>query len=571
MLHKKSSLARAMLACLLVVALPKIAPAQDGAGTLDPALQEAVRAAMAVGSDPLPAGLEMTPEFIATLVQEQGEDGREEFELSLLDAIELAVRHNLTVQVSRYNQDTSFEGINSARAPFDPVITFTVPQTFRRSTTPASTQTEGADIVTNETFSGGFTFRETLEWGTFWQVNWGGNRNVTNNEFSFNNPTLTSNLSFTVTQPLLNGRGSVNRTGILVAQNNYEGSQEQFRAQLEQILLQTYQNYWGLLLQIETLRVREDALELAQSQLSRNRIQVEIGTLAPIETVQSERQVENARLALIQQQNAVADQEDALKQILNLEAVRPDALELRLVPTSELEYSTAPIDLEAAIATAIDRDPQLRQIRLGLDSDRLNLKQARNAQLPQLNLSAGLNLNGRAGDRLLRAPDGSILEIQQSGFSQALAQIMSGDFNTWNVGVTVQMPIRNYSADANYARASINERQRIVTLEQRRQQVVFDVRRTARSIESGVRQVETAQIATGLSERQLQAEQRKFEVGTSTNFQVLQFQDQLRNARLSEINAIFTFLNSRAQFELAKGTMLEFFGVSLSEAGTGRR
>ena len=588
MLHKKSSLARALLACLLVVALPQIAPAQTSTGpvesettaatpdesaqrALDPVLQEAMRAAMAVGSDPLPAGLEMTPEFIATLVQDQAEDDRDEFELSLLDAVELAVRHNLTVQVSRYNQDISYEGIDSNRAAFDPVISFTVPQRFSRSTTPASTQTEGADIVTSENFSGGFTYRETIEWGTNWQVNWGGTRNVTNNEFSFNNPTLTSNLSFTVTQPLLRGFGSVNRTGILVAQNSYEGSKEAFRGQLEQILLQTYQAYWGLVLQIETLQVREDALELAQNQLNRNRIQVEIGTLAPIETVQSERQVENAVLALIQQQNAVANQEDQLKQILNLEAVRPDALELRLVPTTELGYSTAPIDEEAAIATALQRDPQLLQTRLNLESDLLNLKQARNAQLPTVNLSAGMTLNGRAGDRLIRAPDGSISEIQQAGFSQALAQILSGDFNTWNVGVTVQLPIHNYAADANHARASISERQRRVSLEQRRQQVVFDVRRTARGIESGVRQVETAQIATGLSERQLQAEQRKFEVGTSTNFQVLQFQDQLSQARLSEIQAIANFLFARADFELTKGTILEFFGVSVSEAGTGRR
>jgi outer membrane protein TolC len=131
--------------------------------------------------------------------------------------------------------------------------------------------------------------------------------------------------------------------------------------------------------------------------------------------------------------------------------------------------------------------------------------------------------------------------------------------------------LHNYSADANYARASIGERQRLVSLEQRRQQVVFDVRQYARAIESGIRQVETAQVATQLSERQLQAEQRKFEVGTSTNFQVLQFQDQLSQSRLSEIQAIYNFLSSQAQFELAKGTLLEFFGVSIQDAGTGRR
>ncbi|MFQ5742940.1 MAG: TolC family protein [Acidobacteriota bacterium] len=587
-MHSRKVAVRPLLACLLVLSLPQLAPATEKDAATDspepvaeaPAelpLAALVRAALSARSKLVRSALDPDSKLLQEMVaqeREQQQQERPKHELSLLDAVEMALRNNLTVRVNRFNQDVQFESIMANRAQFDPQIQFDAPQSFSRRTTPQSTQLGGASVLSTETFQGGFSFNETLEWGTRWNASWNAQRRLTNATFSTRNPTFTSNLNFSVTQPLLRNFGRVNRTGILVAQNNFSVSREQFREQVQTTILQAYQAYWNLVGAIDTLQVRQEALDLAEQQLRRNRIQVEIGTLAPIETVQAEQSAENARFQLIQAQNALEDAQDNLKQFLNIEEAIPGGRDLELVPTDEPESTAEPIDVEAAIATALGNDPQLRQQRITRDSRRLQLKQARNALLPNVDFTGTLGFTGLGGPQLIRGGglgSGQTAEILPGGFSDALSQLFSGEFNNWSVGLTVTLPMHNYQARAQHAQASINERQTLAQLADREQQVMYAVRRAARAVESGARQVAAAQVATELSERQLQAEQRKFEVGTSTNFNVLNFQDQLSNARLSELQALIAFNNARAQLEQAKGTLLKSLGVSVQEAGRGPR
>lgn len=493
-------------------------------------------------------------------------------ELSLSEAIELAVRHNLQAQVSRYNMDSTFEGIKAARAPFDPQITFNLPSQFQRSTRLTTRQIEGAESLTSENVGGGASFRDTLEWGTTYTASWDASRSQTNDEFSTFNPVLSSGLRFSLSQPLLNGFGDVNRTGIRVAQNSYEGSREQFRGQLQNIVLQVYQAYWSLVGQIRSVEVQQEAVDLAEQQLRRNQTQIEIGTLAPIDAVQAQQTAESARLQLIQAQNALLNAQDQLKQLLNIEAVHDAGWDVTIVPTDEPATTAEPIDLEQAIATALDNDPGLRQQRLAVQNARLNLNAARNNLLPQLNANANLSLSGTGGTRIIRGDlGGGVTEVIEGGFIDALDQLISGDFNTWSFGLTMQLPLHNWSAEASHARASIGERQSLRQLDTQQQQVVFQVRTAVRNVENGARAIATAQLNTQFAEQQLDAERRKFEVGTSTNFEVLQFQRQLSSARLQELNAIIQFNVARAQFLQATGTLLETLGVTIQEAGRGLR
>lgn len=499
-------------------------------------------------------------------------EGRPTVELSVYDAVEMALRYNLQVQVSRFNQQTAFEGIKAARATFDPQLSFNLPSSFGRSTRPTTDQTAGADILTNESVNGGFAFSENLEWGTSWSVGWSASRNLTNNEFSTVNPTIGSGLNFSVSQNLLRDFGSVNRTGIRVARNTYDSSQEGFRAQVQNQIQLVYDAYWNLVGQLRALEVNQEALSLALQQLRRNRIQVDIGTLAPIETVQAEQQAESSKVSVIQSQNALENAQDTLKQLLNLGAVRDDWGSVFVVPIDEPDATVEPVAVQEAILTALENDPGLRQGRIDLESSRLQLDRARNQLLPSLSVNGRLDLAGVGGNQIIRSGGlgGGVVDVVEGGFTDALSQVFSGDFSTWSVGVSVQMPLHNWSAEAAHARATINERQRVTGLQQQRQQVVFDVRRAVRNLENGARQVEAARVARELAERQLEAEQRKFEVGTSTNFNVLQFQRTLNQQQLGELQAIISLVQARAQLEAAKGTLLDFFGVSIEEAGRGR-
>lgn len=496
---------------------------------------------------------------------------RQPYELSLLDAVELALRNNLSVQVARFSPQNSFEGINSARAPFDANLSFSIPQRFNRGSSPTTNQTAGGDIITTQGVSGGFNWSENLEWGTNYSLSWSSGRNSNNSSLSTFNPSFTSGLSGNIQQQLLRGFGEVNRTGIRVAMNSYDQSIEQFRGNVQQTIGQVVQAYWNLRGQAEAVRVQEDSLSLAEQQFARNEIQVEIGTLAPIETVQAETSVASNQLSLIQARNNLENAQDQLKELINFDVVVDDPFAFDLVATEAPEETVGTINVEEAVNIALENDPTLTNQRIGLRSAELNLKQAKNSLLPSLSVNGSFNLQGRGGTRIIR--QGGIgsaeVEILETGFGTSIQQVFSGDFNTWSIGATLTMPLHNYSAKATAARSEISQRQQLTQFEQRRQQVTYDVRQQVRNVENLVQQVATATLRRELAERQLRAEERKFEVGTSTNFQVLTFQNDFSNAQLSELTAIVTLQSAIAQLELTKGTILQYFGVQIGDAGTG--
>ena len=513
---------------------------------------------------------EIVTSLVYDATQEQAESTRQPYEMSLLDAVEMALRNNFQVQIARYGPQANYEGITQARGAFDPQLTFTAP-TFSRQAQAQTRQLAGADVLTSTGLSGtGFQWSENLEWGTNYSLNWSASRNSSNDVFATFNPNISTNLRGSINQPLLNGFGDVNRINLRVSRINYDSSLEAFRGSVQNVVLQTINAYWSLRAAVAALGVAQESLTLAEQQFDRNRIQVEIGTLAPIEMVQAETQREGSRLSLISAQLQLEDAQEQLKQLLNFDTIVDDPQAYGIVPTDEPETTVPPINADEAIQTALANDPSIRQQRFGLQTAQLSLDGARNGLLPNLNLSASFNLQGRAGDRTLRDTlGGAVLEVQQTSFWASQAQIFSGDLNSWQVGASISFPLHNYGAEAAHARASIGERQSVTQLAQAEQNIIYTVRNNVRQVENLVRQVETATLTSQLTRRQLDAEQRKFDVGTSTNFEVLTFQNQLSSRLQSELNTILALQRAIAQLEASKGTLLEAYGVSIEQAGVG--
>lgn len=546
-------------------------PRRPGAGTLYPVRPVVLTLILALVAGPALALPQETPQQPAMQAQaDVPEDTRPPLELSLHEAIEMALRHNLQVQIQAFTPDAREEQIMASRARFDPVATFNVPSGYSRSVSQAPSQLTGAQVLTRETVSGGFSFNHLLEYGTNYTINWTSSRTETNSTFSRFNPQYSAGLTLNVTQPLLRNFGKeVQRQQIIQAQNSYEQSIEQFRQQVQNIVFQVIQAYWNLVTAEENLEVQQLSLDLAQQQLDRNRVQVEIGTLAPIETIQAEQQVASARLALTRSEVTIRDREDDLKRLINVEAASPLGWDVNVVPTSEPPTEVPPVDLEAAIETAMDNDPQLRQQRIGLDTQQLNVDVARNQLLPQLNLTGNVNLTGEGGPLIISSGFGSeqVLEIIPGGYGDALSNLFSGDFRNWQVGLQLQFPINNWAARAQHAQAIISERTTLTQIADREQALRVEVMQAARAVQSGVQQVAQARTATELARRSLDAEQRKFAVGSSTNFQVLEFQRQLSNAQIQELQAITALATAIAQLEQAKGTLLESLGFDIRMAG----
>lgn len=518
-------------------------------------------------------GEESEESIVADILQ----DGRPVYELSLFDAVESALRFNLQVRLNKLQPESSRTQIDSNRAQFDPTIIFDLPSAYGLNTRQGTNQLAGGDVITDETFRGGFTFRDRLEFGTDWSIGWTASRAFSTNAFSNFNPSFTTNLNLQLSQPLLQGFGrDVQTAQIVIARNNFEISEEQFRNQVLTTMRQVYRAYWQLVFAQADLETRQQSLELAREQFERNRIQVEIGTLAPIETIQAEQQVATSELQVTQAAQSLADAEDDLKRLINIEAASPMGWNVRIDPTTAPPLEVRDIDLDTAIRTAIENDPALRQERIRLDSQALNLKVARDNLKPQLNFTGSINLSGTGGDFLIRRGGfGSqdIIEVQEGGFSDAIQNMISGDFRNWQVGLQLQFPINNWSAKAQEAQAIIGERQILTRIADREQELRVEITKAARQVTSGARQVDQATTALELAERQLEAEERKFAVGTTTNFEVLRFQRDLAEAQNQRLQAVLNYVNALADLEQLKGTLLETLGVSMGIAGvpSGRR
>jgi outer membrane protein TolC len=491
-------------------------------------------------------------------------------ELSVQDAVELALRHNLQVRVNAFAQDLAEESIKSARASFDPTLTFDLPSSFSRNTQPQTSQISGAEVLTSESLSGGFSLSNNLRWGTSWNLGWSTRRSSSNNEFATFNPSFSSNLSIDVTQPLLDGFGEkVNTRNIVVARNDLSVTREQFREQVQTVAFETYQAYWQLVFRVRDLGVQRLALDLAKQQLDRNLMQAEIGAIAAIETVQAEQAVADAEVGLIEAEVARNNAEDDLKQLLNVDAFSETGWHVRIVPTDEPDTEVERVDVDDSLQEALENDPQLRQEKLNLESRRLDLDVARNALLPQLDFRASLTLQGRGGTEIIRSGGlgGDVIDTIEGGFVDSLAQVVSGDYPMWSVGLSLTMPLGNVAAEAQHAQASIRERQAATRIANTEELIRLQVRTAARTIRSGIETVRAAQTARDLADQQYRAELRRFEVGTSSNFRVLQLQRLRTNSRNREVQAVAQFNIALLNFERAKGTLMETLGVGVAPAG----
>jgi len=508
------------------------------------------------------------------LAQNASEKPQHVLELSLADTVELALRHNLQVRIASLDPDIAEEQIRAARAIFDPVLTFDIPRAFNRSSSPTSSVLGGADVLTQEQIAGGFSFQNNTGWGLNWSLSATASRFVTNNTFSTFNPRYDTQIRLDVRQPLLRNFGSTpNKRQLMVASNDHAVSRELFREQLQNSIFRVIQAYWQLVNRFRALDIQRQSLQLAQEQLQRNNTMVRIGVLAAVDVIQTEQQVADAELSVIQAQIALQNQQDLMKSLLNLDAVVPEGWDVEVVPTDDPATDAPAIDVDEAVQVALSNSPTIRQDRTNLDSRRIDVRAAHNQLLPQLDFVANMNLDGLGGDQIFRAGNifgsSGIVEVQEGGVGDSFQQLLSGDFRNWSVGLQLAFPIRNDQAKAQFAQASIRERQAVTQVQDREIQLRLGVHNAVRNVDGGTEQVAAAKHALGLAERQYAAELRRFETGTSSTFQVLSFQRQLTLARQRELNSVINLNLAIANFELNKGTLLDVFGIQIDEAGSG--
>jgi outer membrane protein TolC len=243
----------------------------------------------------------------------------------------------------------------------------------------------------------------------------------------------------------------------------------------------------------------------------------------------------------------------------------PEDWDRPIVPTDDVDYRAVPIDLQSAVAIALQRRPVLREDELREENLRINYLFARNQRLPQLDLNLDYGLAGIGGRVLDPSTGNPDPDVQQTGFGDALQNIFERDFPRWTVGLTFGMPITNIGARAAARQAELAIEQFRQIRAQNRQDITVEVRTAVRNVETGARAIVAARTAREAAERNVEAERRRYENGMTTNFQVLQIQQQLSDARRSELLAIIGYNQAIASYEAATGTNLESHNITAEE------
>ena len=516
--------------------------------------------------------------------------------LALREAIELALKNGKDIEVARTFVRAAEFDLTAARGAYDPRLNTST--FYERTKTPVASFLSGGEggAVTSSGFGGTMRFEGlTPKGGGNYRFDFSSSRQTTNSLFAALNPQYPTSFSFTYAQPLLRGlRFDATRRQIEIAKKNLSLTDAQFRQRAIETITGVQRAYWDLVFTLRNLQVQRDSARDARTQLEHNRRLVAEGQLAPIDIVAAEAQVasfeQNVYIAL----DEVGRAENALKNLI-AENRQAEVWNVALVPTDTVDVQPPVVALEDAMQSALTTRPELQQSDVAREINALDERLAREATKPQVDLFGTYGAVGLAGsfdpatsvnpfsasNDQLRArinqlsqlnglpvlpdpPQQALPDTLVGGYGQSIANLGANRFNNYRVGVTVNLPLRNRTAEAQLGRTLV-ERDRIrVQREQLEQLIQVEVRNALQVTRTAESRLRAAAAQRNASEQQYASEQRKFDAGQSTFFLVLERQNAFANARGLELRAQTELNKAVAELQRATGNALEANQVRVS-------
>jgi outer membrane protein len=493
-------------------------------------------------------------------------------ELTLDDAVKRALEQNLDIAVERLNPQTYDFALASLQANFRP--TFNSNYGLRSATTFTRSQTAGGDILTTDTLTANNGITQSVRWGGgSFAVGWNTNRQEQSDLFATRNPAINSNLNLVYVQPLLrNLRIDGTRAQLKITQINQQMSETQLRATIVRTVANTRNAYWDLVFAIQAAEVAERSLDLATKLVEDNQARVEVGTLAPLDVVQAQAEQATRRQSVATTQAAVRTAELVLKRLI-VNGTDDPYWVANIEPIDRPTYSTESLDVAGAVRRALSSRTDIEQSRKQIESNDVSLRNLSDQKLPALDLTASYGLAGIGGTQFVRPPGAALgappSQIIPGGFSDTLSTLFNQRAPSWNFAANFSYPIGSSTADANLARARVQQRQTIAQARALELQIATEVTNAALLVESNRERLQAAQVAREFAEKRLEAEQSRFEVGLSTNFFVVQAQRDLRDSENAELRALLDYRRAQVDFERVQEIPAAGNGVGLTSIQPG--
>lgn len=470
--------------------------------------------------------------------------------LTVDDAVRMALDHNVDLRADRIDPQISDTRIAAAAAALRPTLNLSL-QRNNQLQPPASfliPTTTRTDAVTSNT-----GLSQKLPWfGTSYSLSWTAGHTASNSFLNSYNPILQSGLAFSVSQPLLRDVSIDSaRQQVIASRRNRDIADTRLSESLVHTTADVKTAYWNLVSAMAAVDARRSAVDLAQELARVNRAKVEVGQSPPLDLISAQAEVASNQEQLIIAETTVKEAEDRLR-LLIVDPGQADGWTLKIDPIDSPPVGTIAPDVQAAVANALRGRADLLRAKKDIENARTAEKLSGNQRLPDVRLNASYQASGLGGTEILRTggfPGTVVGAGAIADFGSVLGQVLRSDYPTWTVGVSVGYPIGRSADDANYARSRLERTQSELRLKGAEVRVVQQVRSAGWKIDMNARRIETTRLARELAEERLSVERKRFEVGLSTSFLVIQAQRDLAQARTSELSAVLAYDLSLVEFE----------------------
>ncbi|MBD0325037.1 MAG: TolC family protein, partial [Pyrinomonadaceae bacterium] len=518
--------------------------------------------------------------------------------LTLNEAIRRALENNNDIEVARNDVRFAETQLRSLQGVYDPVFTFN-PQLNNLVQSQQSTLGGGSDqsgtVTTTDLTSNNSLNKFFSRGGGNYEFFFNNNRRTTNSRFNTLNPVYSASLGVTFTQPLLRDRSIDNsRRQIRIQRKRLEQSDADFRRRTIEVITQVQRAYWDLVFALRDQQNQLANLNLTRENLRRVEAQIAAGAVAPLERAEVLTELSRREADVLVTAQAISVAENNLKQLILRDPQAPE-WSAQLTPTDQPTFDATPVNLNDALAEARSNRPELRRLNLQRDINSIDIQYFKNQTRPRIDLQATLATTGLSGSPVATGGEVPIIagppeastsaflldQINQlralqglppalvptttdtgvptnlvGGYGRTLRNLFTFDTRNVVVGVNIQLPLRNRTAEANLAGANIQRTQLEASMRLQEQIVEVEVRNAAQNVETSRRRVLAARAARENAELQLQGEQRLYQVGRSTTFLLFQRENTLTNARNAELRAETDYNKALADLQRATSTTL---------------
>ena len=481
--------------------------------------------------------------------------------LSLKSYLELVMANNTDIQLQLLTLETPKNAITRAMSTWDPTANASFSST--RSTSPSVTALSGANTSESLNQPANFSFNETLPTGMQYSVGYSASKGTTNSSFATLNPSLSSALNANFSQPLLRNRGAaVNRLNLMMARSRYGIAGSTLKSSLIQLVNSAENAYWDVVQARENLRVAESARKLAEDSLALSEKEFKLGAISKLDIYNPQQQLANAELSVSQARFSLDQVENALRKQIgaDLDAdIRKAPVEL--TESVESAIDTKPLDAEAHVGRALAARPDLKAAVQTLDTDDMQIRQAKNEILPSLSLTGSYTTQGVGGN--LFSSGGQSGPPIPGGFGDALSQMFGFGYPVYSFGLNLSLPIRSHAAVADMADALVQKKRDALTVRNNRQGIRLSVLNAVSNVESSKESVKLALVARDFAAKYLDAENQKFQLGSEPMQFVLQAQTQLSQAESAVVQAQVGLRRNLLNLYTQTGELLDERGIAI--------